>query len=85
MSNVVRAHRRLPARRPAASTPDALALPWGACGRSTPAGGNQLCLSRVVFLNNRRTGQLVRQQIVRVYIDAATRNVNSAHPRERQC
>ena len=52
---------------------------------SVPAGGNQLCLSRVVFLNNRRTGQLVRQQIVRVYIDAATRNVNSAHPRERQC
>jgi hypothetical protein len=52
---------------------------------TTPAGGNQICLSRVIFLNNRQTGQLVRQQIVVMYINATTRDVNTITPRDRQC
>ncbi|GAA4904191.1 hypothetical protein EV188_102392 [Actinomycetospora succinea] len=52
---------------------------------TVPVGGNQLCMSRVIFLNDRRTGQLVRQQIVRMFINATTRDVNTLHPHQRHC
>lgn len=53
--------------------------------RSVPAPGNQICQSRVIFLNDLRTGQPVRQQVMVMYIDAPTRNVNTLTPRTTQC
>lgn len=45
-----------------------------------PAGGNQTCRSRVIFLVNVRNGQPVRQQIVKMYTDNANSNIRSAFP-----
>jgi hypothetical protein len=52
---------------------------------TAPAPGKQVCLSRVVFLHSLQTGQLVRQQIVVMYIDATTRDVRTVTPRDKQC
>ena len=43
-------------------------------------GGNQTCRSRVIVLVNVRTGQTVREQIVRMYTDNANSNIRSAFP-----
>jgi hypothetical protein len=45
-----------------------------------PAGGNQTCRSRVIFLINVRNGQTVRQQIVRMFTDNGTSEIRSAFP-----
>ncbi|WP_345423525.1 hypothetical protein [Actinomycetospora chlora] len=52
---------------------------------TAPAPADQTCLSRVVFLINEETGQKVRDQIVVMFIDALTRNINTVTPRDRQC
>jgi hypothetical protein len=50
-----------------------------------PAPGNQICMSRVLFLANERTGQVIRQQIFVMYVDARTRTINTLTPRGTQC
>ena len=50
-----------------------------------PAPAGQTCLSRVVFLIDERTGRVVRQQIVVMFINAGTRDINTLTPRDRQC
>jgi hypothetical protein len=45
-----------------------------------PAGGNQTCNSRVIFLVNIRNGQTVRQQIVKMYTDNGNSRINSVFP-----
>jgi hypothetical protein len=45
-----------------------------------PAGGNQTCRSRVIFLINKRTGQVVRRQIVKMYTDNSNSNIRTAFP-----
>lgn len=50
-----------------------------------PAGGNQSCLSRVIFLRNVRTNQVVRQQIVRMYVLNNGSNIATVYPAGSQC
>ena len=50
-----------------------------------PAGGNQSCLSRVIFLRNVRTNQVVRQQIVRMYVRNNGSNIATVYPASTQC
>ena len=50
-----------------------------------PAPGGQTCLSRIIFLANEQTGQVVRQQIVVMFIGDGTRDINTLTPREGQC
>jgi hypothetical protein len=45
-----------------------------------PAGGDQTCRSRVIFLINVRNGQTVRQQTVRMFTDNGSGNIRSAFP-----
>ncbi len=50
-----------------------------------PAGGNQSCLSRVIFLRNIRTNQVVRQQIIRMYVRNWDNNIATVYPAGTQC
>lgn len=50
-----------------------------------PAGAGKACLSRVIFLKNLRTNQVVRQQVVPMIIDIASGNIITAYPHGRQC
>jgi hypothetical protein len=52
---------------------------------TVPAPGNQICMSRVLFLNDEQTGEQVRQQVFVMYIDASSRTVNTLTPRSTQC
>ncbi len=49
------------------------------------AGGNQSCLSRVIFLRNLRTNQVVRQQIIRMYVRNGDNNIATVYPAGTQC
>lgn len=50
-----------------------------------PANAGQACLSRVLFLKNIRTNQVVRQQIFRMFVTVNTNNVNTVFPASTQC
>lgn len=50
-----------------------------------PRPQGKACLSRVVFLRNLRTNQVVRQQIVRMLVITATNEILTAYPASRQC
>jgi hypothetical protein len=49
-----------------------------------PADGGKTCNSRVIFLHDLQTNQLVRQQIV-VMITNAAGNIITAYPSSKQC
>lgn len=49
-----------------------------------PASGNQTCSSRLIYLVNVRTGQTVRQQVVKMYTNNGNSNINTAFP-SSQC
>ena len=45
-----------------------------------PAGGNQTCRSRTIFLVDKRTGKTVKQTKIRMFTDNANYNVRTAFP-----
>ena len=50
-----------------------------------PAQGGKECLSRVVFLVNLHTNQVVRQQIVRMLVIGASNDILTAYPSSQHC
>ncbi|GEL19810.1 hypothetical protein PA7_36470 [Pseudonocardia asaccharolytica DSM 44247 = NBRC 16224] len=48
--------------------------------KEVPAGGGKACLSRVIFLRNLRTNQVVRQRIVRMIGAVDQNNIITAFP-----
>ena len=50
-----------------------------------PGGNGKGCLSRVIFLRNKRTNQVVRQQTVRMYFRYRDNAIITVHPRGTQC
>ena len=53
--------------------------------RAIPAGGGKACLSRVVFLRDSRTNQIVRTQVFRMIVIVSTGEVVTAYPTGKQC
>ena len=51
---------------------------------AAPSRGS-MCYSRVIFLLNLRTNQVVRQQIVKMIVAPETGNVITAYPADRHC
>ncbi|MFC5995056.1 hypothetical protein ACFQE5_12620 [Pseudonocardia hispaniensis] len=52
--------------------------------KAVPRGGGKACLSRVIFLRNVRTNQVVRQRIVRMIVAVDHNNIITAFPHDRQ-
>ena len=52
---------------------------------AVPVGGGKACYSRVIFLRNLRTNQVVSQQVVRMIVVIATNDIVTAYPATRQC
>lgn len=50
-----------------------------------PAGGGKACYSREIFLHDLRTGQLVRRQIVRMYVVIGSGDIVTLYPHSAQC
>lgn len=50
-----------------------------------PAGDGKGCLSRVIYLKNLRTNQVVRQQNFRMFVVLSTGDVITAYPDVRNC
>jgi hypothetical protein len=50
-----------------------------------PAGDGKGCYSRVLFLRNNRTNQVVRQQIFAMIVVVSTGDIITAYPTSRQC
>lgn len=50
-----------------------------------PVRDGKACLSRVIFLKNIRTNQVVRQQIFRMIVVVATGDIVTVYPDSRQC
>jgi hypothetical protein len=50
-----------------------------------PSGDDKGCLSRVIFLKNRRTNQIVRQQIIRMIVNVRNNDIITLYPDSRQC
>lgn len=50
-----------------------------------PADGGKACLSRVIFLYNIKTNQLVRQQIIRMIVRISDNTIITAFPHGSQC
>lgn len=50
-----------------------------------PARGDQTCRSRVLFLKDLRTNQVVRQGIFVMYTQNGTNRINTVFPRNYQC
>ena len=50
-----------------------------------PAGGGKACLSRVIFLRNDHTNQVVRSQVFRMIVIVSTGEVITAYPHSKQC
>ncbi len=50
-----------------------------------PAGDGKGCLSRVIFLRNLRTNQVVRQQIIRMIVRHSDNAIISVFPHGKQC
>ncbi len=48
----------------------------------TKSGNRKICYSRVIYLLNRRTGQLVRTTIIRMIVSSSTNNIITAYPGE---
>ena len=53
--------------------------------KAKPRNDGKSCLSRVIFLKNLRTNQVVRQQIVRMIIRNSDNAIVSVYPDSRQC
>ena len=50
-----------------------------------PAGGGKACYSRAIQLRNLRTNQLVRTQIVRMYLVISSGDIITVYPHSAQC
>lgn len=50
-----------------------------------PANGDQTCRSRVLFLKNLQTNQVVRQGIFVMYTQNGANRINTVFPRNFQC
>ncbi|MCD2186583.1 hypothetical protein [Actinomycetospora soli] len=50
-----------------------------------PARGDQTCRSRVLFLKNLRTNQVVRQVVFTMYTQNGANRINTVFPSNRQC
>jgi hypothetical protein len=50
-----------------------------------PVRGAKACYSRVIFVRNLRTNQVVGQRIVKMIVVIATNNIVTAYPASRQC
>jgi hypothetical protein len=52
---------------------------------AVPAGGGTGCYSRVLFLRNLRTNQVVRQQVFTMIVIVSTGEIITAYPSADQC
>ena len=50
-----------------------------------PAGANQTCRSRLLFLKNIQTNQVVLRQTFVMYTNNETANITTVFPRDKQC
>jgi hypothetical protein len=53
--------------------------------QAIPVGDGKGCYSRVLFLRNNRTNQVVRQQIFRMIVIIGTGEIISVYPHGQQC
>ena len=50
-----------------------------------PAGNGKGCYSRLIFMRNLRTNQIVRSQIVRMFVVISTGDIITLYPHDSQC